>query len=287
MASTLRYIACLALIISSTVISAAELTEIIAYPSDIGLYNARDRQIITVQAVFADGLTRDVTAEATITVADKNLIKLEGTTLAPAADGETTVSVTFGGKTLSLPAVVKDSTVTPELSFKLDIMPIFMKANCNTGSCHGAASGKDGFRLSLFGFDHAGDYQRVTREIGNRRINLAFPHESLMLTKSTAAVPHTGGTRFRKDDPLYNLMHEWIDAGAVADKADIPTCTKIEVYPRSAVLDGEGATQKITVRAFYSDGTNRDVSHLAFFLSSNENSVIIDQDGTTTAQNRG
>jgi len=166
-------------------------------------------------------------------------------------------------------------------------MPIFMKANCNTGSCHGAASGKDGFRLSLFGFDHVGDYQRVTREIGNRRINLAFPHESLMLTKSTAVVPHTGGTRFRKGDSLYNLMHEWIDAGAVADKADIPTCTKIEVYPKSAVLDGEGATQKITVRAFYSDGTNRDVSHLAFFLSSNENSVLIEQDGTTTALNRG
>ncbi|MFP6587191.1 MAG: DUF1549 and DUF1553 domain-containing protein [Pirellulaceae bacterium] len=287
MTATFRYIACLALIISSTAISAAELTEIIAYPSDIGLYNARDRQTITVQAVFADGLTRDVTAEATIAVADQNLIKLEGTTLAPAADGETTVSVTFGGKTLSLPAVVKDSAVTPELSFKLDIMPIFMKANCNTGSCHGAASGKDGFRLSLFGFDHVGDYQRVTREIGNRRINLAFPHESLMLTKSTAVVPHTGGTRFRKGDSLYNLMHEWIDAGAIADKADIPTCTKIEVYPKSAVLDGEGATQKITVRAFYSDGTNRDVSHLAFFLSSNENSVLIEQDGTTTALNRG
>ena len=287
MTATFRYIACLALIISSTAISAAELTEIIAYPSDIGLYNARDRQTITVQAVFADGLTRDVTAEATIAVADQNLIKLEGTTLAPIADGETTVSVTFGGKTLSLPAVVKDSAVTPELSFKLDIMPIFMKANCNTGSCHGAASGKDGFRLSLFGFDHVGDYQRVTREIGNRRINLAFPHESLMLTKSTAVVPHTGGTRFRKGDSLYNLMHEWIDAGALADKADIPTCTKIEVYPKSAVLDGEGATQKITVRAFYSDGTNRDVSHLAFFLSSNENSVLIEQDGTTTALNRG
>jgi hypothetical protein len=287
MTSTLRSIACLALIISSTVISAAELTEIIAYPSDIGLYNARDRQTITVQALFADGVTRDVTAEATITVTDKNLIKLEGTTLTPTADGETTVSVVFGGKTLSLPAVVKDSTVTPELSFKLDIMPIFMKTNCNTGSCHGAASGRDGFRLSLFGFDHVGDYQRVTREIGNRRINLAFPHESLMLSKSTGSVPHTGGTRFRKGDPLYNLMHEWIDAGAVADKADIPTCTKIEVYPKSAVLDGEGATQKVTVRAFYSDGTNRDVSHLAFFLSSNENSAIIEQDGTVTAQNRG
>ena len=287
MTATLRYITCLALVISSTVISAAELTELHAYPSDIGLYNSRDRQTITVQAVFADGLTRDVTAEATITVADQNLIKLEGTTLAPTADGETTVSVAFGGKTLSLPAIIKDSAVTPELSFKLDIMPIFMKANCNTGSCHGAASGKDGFRLSLFGFDHAGDYQRVTREIGNRRINLAFPHESLMLTKATGAVPHTGGTRFRKDDSLYTLMHEWIDAGAVTDKTDIPTCTKIEVYPKSAVLDGQGATQKVTVRAFYSNGTNRDVSHLAFFLSSNENSVIIDQDGTSTAQNRG
>ena len=44
-------------------------------------------------------------------------------------------------------------------------MPVFMRAGCNTGSCHGAARGKDGFRLSLFGFDPDGDHYRLTREM--------------------------------------------------------------------------------------------------------------------------
>ena len=58
-------------------------------------------------------------------------------------------------------------------SFRLDVMPVFLRAGCNTGSCHGAARGKDGFRLSLFGFDAEGDYNRLTREMTGRRVNLA------------------------------------------------------------------------------------------------------------------
>ena len=55
----------------------------------------------------------------------------------------------------------------------------------NAGSCHGAARGKDGFRLSLFGFDPEGDYKRLTTEMIGRRVNLAIPQESLMLEKAT------------------------------------------------------------------------------------------------------
>ena len=82
-------------------------------------------------------------------------------------------------------------------------MPIFMRAGCNTGACHGSARGKDGFRLSLFGFDPEGDYFRLTREIGFRRINLAVPEESLLLEKPTGAVPHTGGKRFDPSSEHY------------------------------------------------------------------------------------
>ena len=68
-----------------------------------------------------------------------------------------------------------------------DVMPVFMRAGCNVGGCHGAARGKDGFRLSLFGFDPDGDHYRLTREFNGRRINLALPAESPAARKGAAA----------------------------------------------------------------------------------------------------
>jgi hypothetical protein len=100
-------------------------------------------------------------------------------------------------------------------------------------------------------------------------------------------VPHTGGTRFRKGDELYETVHEWLRSGALLDQGEIPTVTKVDIYPKGAVLNGEGAQQKISVRAYYSDGTDRDVTHLAYFSSNNDNSAVIEQDGVVTAQNRG
>ena len=62
-------------------------------------------------------------------------------------------------------------------SFRRDVMPVFFRAGCNQGTCHGSARGKDGFMLSLFGYDAKGDYYRVTQEYVGRRINLAAPEE--------------------------------------------------------------------------------------------------------------
>ena len=78
-------------------------------------------------------------------------------------------------------------------SFRRDVMPVFFRAGCNSGGCHGSARGKDGFRLSLFGYDPSGDYFRITQQMAGRRINLSVPEESLILMKSTGKVPHTGG----------------------------------------------------------------------------------------------
>jgi hypothetical protein len=62
---------------------------------------------------------------------------------------------------------------------------------------------------------------------------------------------------------------------------------KVEIDPPTAVLDGEGATQKFIVRAKYADGTDRDVTNLTVFSTNNDNSAVIVQDGTMTAKNRG
>ena len=141
----------------------ADLVKITAYPGDVQLSTPRDRQSVIVQALYSNGLTRDITSEAKYTLADPALAKLEGGAVLPLKDGTTELRIELGGKSIALPLTVKDAAIDRPISFKLDVMPVFMKAGCNTGSCHGAARGKDGFRLSLFGFDPDGDYHRLTR----------------------------------------------------------------------------------------------------------------------------
>ncbi len=261
--------------------------ELRVYPPDVNLSSQRDRQSILVQAVMPSGLTYDVTDQAQYAPANPALVRQEGNILYPAADGTTELTVTHGGLSVKIPVTVAQHNVDLPISFQLDVMPVFMKSSCNNGSCHGAARGKDGFRLSLFGYDPQGDYHRVTREIPGRRINLAQPEKSLLLEKGAGQVPHTGGKRFAPGDELYNTLLRWLQAGAPNDPGEVPAVTRVELYPKEAVLDGEGATQKLSVRAFYADGTNRDVTNQAYFMTSNDNSAEIAQEGIVTASNRG
>ena len=84
-----------------------------------------------------------------------------------------------------------------------------------------------------------------------------------------------------------DTLTRWLKAGAVNDPGEVPKVVSVEIYPKGAVLDGEGSTQQINVRAKYSDGTDRDVTSLAYFSSNNDNSAPIAQDGVVTAANRG
>ena len=264
-----------------------QVAELRVFPPEVTLVTAKDRQLVVVQAVYADGITRDVTAQAQWSFANPALVRREANTLWPAADGQTELRIEFGGKALAVPVKVEKAAQPREISFKLDVMPIFMKSGCNSGSCHGAARGKDGFRLSLFGFDPDGDHYRLTRELSGRRLDLAVPGASLVVEKATGAVPHTGGKRFAPESELCRELVAWIAAGCPSDPATIATCTSLEIYPKQAVLDGEGATQQATVIARYSDGTDRDVTSLALFLSNNDNSASINDAGLVTAGKRG
>ena len=257
------------------------------FPENIHLSTTRDRQSVIVQAFFESGLTEDVTDKVTWKLSGGQVVKQTKNVFTPLADGKATLTVSYANLNVNVPVEVVESKTTKPISFKSDVMPVFMKTNCNTGSCHGAARGKDGFRLSLFGFDPDGDYHRITREIAGRRINLALPSESLLMEKSVGKVPHTGGKRMDVGSEHYNTVLEWLENGAVNDPGPVPTVVSVELYPKNGVLDGKDTTQRVTVRAKYSDGTDRDVTSLAYFSSNNDNSATISQDGVITAQARG
>ena len=193
----------------------------------------------------------------------------------------------YGGRSLGVPLRVVDASKQQDVSFKLDVMPVFMKAGCNAGTCHGSARGQDGFRLSLFGFDPDGDYHRITREFSSRRIDLAVPAASLIMEKPLGRVPHTGGERFSADSSHYKVLIDWLEAGARKDPADLASPLSLEIHPTRCVLEGDGTRQRLTVRARYSDGTDRDVTDLAVFLSNNDTSASVDGHGLVTAHQRG
>ena len=257
------------------------------FPEAIQLDTARDYQSFVATTQRADGITQDVTATAKWNIADPNIAKIEANRVVPVADGDTELICDLGSTQLRVPVKVSRSSESLPISFEKDIVPIMTRSGCNTGSCHGAARGKDGFMISLFGYDPAGDYTRITRQIGMRRVNLAVPEDSLFLTKSVGRVPHSGGKLFGGDSVYYAMMLEWLQAGAPKDETPPPSVDKLEIYPTQSVIEGEGSTQRFISVAHYSDGTTRDVTNLSAFMTNNETSAAVDNDGNVTAGARG
>jgi len=273
-----------------------EVVAIEAFPPRVQLDSALDRQRIVVQARVADGRSLDVTAMAEIALSSGTLAAIErsatGVVVRPAADGDGTIRVSHAGHSVEVPLRVVSASTPAPLSFRLDVMPVFSRAGCNMGSCHGAARGKDGFNLSLFGFDPAGDYHRLTRELPGRRIDLASPRESLLFLKSVGGVPHTGGKRFEPDSELAHRLVRWIEAGAPDDPgpdpaASVSAVVGLDLYPPTSLLEGEKAVQQLVAVARFADGTDRDVTDLCWYASNNDRSLAISVDGLATSGVRG
>ncbi len=266
-----------------------KIAKVSVFPPNVNLETKRDAQSLIVMATYEDDTTLDVTKNAVFEYADPSLVELAKRNLIkPKKDGQTELTVKVPGFDVKVPVFVKGAQQDRPVSFHLDVMPIFMREHCNTGSCHGSARGQDGFNLSLFGFDPDGDHFRLTKELLGRRINLAIPEESLLVEKSIESVPHTGGKLFEKNSPPYKVMVEWVRNGALND--DPSTLAKpvaVELYPPKLVLEGAGATQQMTVRAKYSDGHDRDVTDLAVFITNNEPTAAVTKEGLVTAGKRG
>ncbi len=174
---------------------------------------------------------------------------------------------------LTLPAAAEDDR---KLSFRHDVLPVLSKAGCNGGGCHGALAGKGGFRLSLNAYDPATDHYNITRENRGRRIEFVAPASSLFVTKPTAAVRHKGGKVLHENSEAYRILTRWIQQGAPGPSDGDPTIERVEMSPTLSQLK-KGQAQQLTVRAFFSDGTERDVTRWARFASTDATVAEVDE----------
>ena len=267
--------------------SVPSLQSIRVEPSSIELSHARSKQSLVVTAFYSDGSTRDVTSEAVAELSPKQLATWESEFLLPSSNGSGNVKFSFGGQSQSVPVVVKNVDANPAIEFRNEVMQVLTKAGCNTGKCHGSASGKDGFRLSLFGYDPEGDHYRLTRELSGRRISLAEPERSLLMQKALGEVPHTGGQCIETESESYDLLRQWIREGAKTDPKKVPLPIGIEVFPKQSVFASPSGQQKLVVMANFSDGSRRDVSPYVVFLSNNDATASVDENGMVEAKGPG
>ncbi|WP_425616180.1 DUF1549 and DUF1553 domain-containing protein [Anatilimnocola sp. NA78] len=150
-------------------------------------------------------------------------------------------------------------------SFRRDVMAVLSRSGCNMGACHGNLNGKGGFKLSLRGEDPALDHRTLTRELEQRRVNIHEPAASLLLQKPAGQVVHQGGVRFHLNSHEYQVIHDWIAAGAPGPIKREPKLVKLEVQPFETVVVAPQETQQIEVTAVFADGTRRDVRNLAVY----------------------
>src|SRR6202163_306209 len=146
------------------------------------------------------------------------------------------------------------------VTFLRDIAPILNKTGCTAGPCHGAAKGKNGFKLSLRGYDPQFDYEALLYDLAGRRFNRADPGRSLMLTKPTQEVAHGGGLRFELGSDYYKIIHNWIAQGVPYGDPAKDQVARLEVSPKEISMNQPGESSTVAITAFYADGGTRNVT---------------------------
>ena len=166
--------------------------------------------------------------------------------------------------------------------FDTDIVPILTKYGCNGGRCHGKAEGRNGFKLSLFGFDPDLDYAAVVDEARGRRVRPGPGGESLLLRKPAGALPHEGGHLLDPAGEHYATIARWIAAGAPRRGTAYSPVVRIQVHPSaSVVLPGDSEALRVT--ATHADGRVADVTELAEYRSADRELVTVSDEGRVRA----
>ena len=255
-------------------------------PTTINLNSAFDYRQLLLTAQLSTGDRVDVTRLAQADHVPAILRLSTGRLVRPQANGDATLTFNLAGQRVSVPVQVRGLGQARAISFVRDVMPVLSKVGCNAGTCHGSAKGKNGFKLSLRGYDPLEDHQALTDDLSGRRFNRAAPEQSLMLLKPTGGVPHVGSVLFQPGDPYYELIYRWIGQGVKLDLKS-PRVAHLDIEPKNPVIPLIGMKQQMAVLATYTDGSVRDVTEEAFIESSNTEILKADTHGLVTALRRG
>jgi hypothetical protein len=222
---------------------------------------------------------RDLTRTATYSAEPANIVRVSTQGFVrPIGQGAATIRIETDGQKREVKVTVKELDETKPLHFANDIMPILTRHGCNSGGCHGRASGQNGFKLSLFGFDPDFDFSAITKEARGRRVFPAAADSSLVLIKASGAIAHGGGKRLNPEMEDYRTLRRWILQGTPVGDASAPTLKKLTMIPDARVMERK-QEQQIAVLAHYSDGSIRDVTKQAQFQSNEISVAAVDGDG--------
>jgi hypothetical protein len=263
----------------------AKVARIEALPAAITLKTPFEYTQLFLTAQLESGDRIDVTRLAQIEKPAFVDVSASGL-VRPKADGGGELKCKLGDQQVVIPIKVSGQKEKYEVSFVKDVMPTVSKLGCNAGTCHGAQNGKNGFKLSLRGYDPQSDHTALTDDLAGRRFDRASPDQSLMLLKPTGAAPHVGSVLMKPGDPYYELLRSWIADGVKLD-LKAPRVQSIDIFPKGPVIPLIGMKQQMAVVATFTDGAARDVTAEAFIESSNTEIATSDRTGLVTSVRRG
>jgi len=255
-------------------------------PDKIQIGSRNDYAQLLVTAKLDSGDTADVTRSVKFTMKPAIASISARGLLQPIKDGTGKLVIALAGKSAEAPVEISGLKKPYRADFIRDVAPVIAQLGCNAGTCHGAKEGKNGFKLSLRGYDPETDVRALTDDLASRRVNVASPDDSLMLLKAVAEVPHEGGRRTTVDSKYYHILRQWIASGGNLE-TNSAKVVKIQLFPQDPVAQSIGARQQMRVLANYADGSLRDVTQEAFIESGNTEAATAEKGGLITTLRRG
>ncbi len=286
-ARTLSAVLLLCALVSGFAAAKPKVASLVVQPARIELTGALDEHGLLVMALTANGESLDATKLAGFTSSNPKVVTVSSAGICqPRSDGIADVRVSYGGKTARIAIVVTNSAVKPTPSFRQDVLPVLTKTGCNAGACHGKLAGQNSFKLSLRGYAPEWDIDWLGKELRSRRIDYAFPEESLLIQKPLGRVPHEGGVRFAEGSRYHRALVDWIQARAPGSDTNETDAVRIEVLPGNRTMK-PGETQQLLVRAHYREGRTRDVTWLTQFFANDEATLTVTPEGVVKALRSG
>ncbi|MCD8534686.1 MAG: DUF1549 domain-containing protein [Verrucomicrobia bacterium] len=238
-------------------------------PRQINISQPGGYNQIVVDAITPAGLRWDVTRMVHYELKDPIAELTRTGFMKPLSDGQSVLTISLGSISMDIPVSISGQAQKLEPDWSLHVNPVISRLGCNAGTCHGSKDGKNGFKLSLRGYDPVMDMLSLTDDLGSRRVNFADPTRSLMLLKSSSEIPHEGGQLVNRSHDYYHILEQWILNGGKVTSSPENKVRKLTIHPQNPVVEKEGHAQQMRVIAEYPNGQMRDVTREAFLESGN------------------
>ena len=141
---------------------------LVVLPRKFTLTGQSARQRMLVERVHNGQVAGEVTSGVTLQSSDPGVVRIEDGYAISAGDGKAVITARVGQHSATAEVSVVGQRHPQMWSFRNHVQPVLSKKRLQFWSCHGAAAGKNGFKLSLRGYDPEADFLTITRQSRGR-----------------------------------------------------------------------------------------------------------------------